>query len=111
MDYPSLGEFEELVLLSVAGLGQEAYAVAVQQRIEQQAGRPATMGAVYTALDRLEQKGYLDSWLGERTSRRGGRRKRFYRLTGAGKAAVTQTRLARERLWAGLDWKPTPGLG
>ena len=111
MSYPSLGDFEELVLLAVAGLGTEAYAVSIQQRIEQQAKRPATMGAVYTALDRLEQKGFLESWLGQATPKRGGRRKRFYRITNAGMAAVTTARQARERLWDGLDWNPAPGLG
>lgn len=111
MSYPSLGDFEELVLLAVGGLGREAYAVSIQQRIEQQGGRPATMGAVYTALDRLEQKGFLESWLGEATPQRGGRRKRYYRITNAGMAAVTTARQARERLWDGLDWNPAPGMG
>ena len=110
MSHPSLGEFEELVLLAVAGLGDDAYAVSIQQRIEQRADRTATMGAVYSALDRLEDKGYLASWLGEVTPQRGGRRKRFYRITNAGVDAVTAVRRARERLWDGLDWSPTPGF-
>jgi PadR family transcriptional regulator PadR len=105
-----LGEFEELVLLAVGGLGDEAYAVAVQQRIEQRTGRAATMGAVYTALDRLEEKGALASWLGEVTHERGGRRKRFYRITGTGTAALVAMRQARERLWEGLELKPSLGL-
>ena len=96
MSYPSLGDFEEMVLLAAAGLGSDAYAVSIQQRIEQQGRRAATMGAVYTALDRLEQKGFLESWLGESTAQRGGRRKRFYRITNAGIAAVTTARQARD---------------
>ena len=106
-----LGEFEELVLLAVGGLGEEAYAVPIQQEIEQRASRPATMGAVYAALDRLEGKACLRSWLGEPTSERGGRKKRYYRVTGAGRAALTGMRLARERMWEGIDWKPAPGAG
>lgn len=104
-----LGEFEELVLLAIAGLGAEAYAVTVQQRLEAVARRIATMGAVYTALDRLEQKGYVTSVLGEPTARRGGRRKRYYRLTGTGKAALRAAQQMRDRLREGLQ--PDLGLG
>lgn len=102
-----LGEFEELVLLAICGLGPEAYAVSIQERIEYKAKRAATMGAVYTALDRLEQKGFLESHLGEVTRQRGGRRKRFYRITGAGKSALMAMWEARERMWDGLDFKPS----
>lgn len=101
-----LGEFEELVLLAVAGLPDEAYAVPIQQRIEHRADRPTTMGAVYTALDRLEQKGYLASWLGHATPEPGGRRKRFYRLTADGAAALQAAREARARLWEDVDLTP-----
>jgi DNA-binding PadR family transcriptional regulator len=107
-----LGAFEELVLLAIWGLGaDDAYAVSVQQRIEQRADRPATMGAVYTALDRLEQKGLVSSWLGPVTPERGGKRKRLYRLTGTGEAAVYDVRRARERMWEGIDFKPGLDLG
>lgn len=106
----SLGAFEELVLLAVAGLGEAAYAVSVQQRIEARAERAATMGAVYTALERLEEKGALASWLGDVTHARGGRRKRFYRITGAGREALYEMRRARERMWEGLDPQPSLGL-
>ena len=92
-----LGEFEELVLLAVGGLGEEAYAVPIQQRIEERAGRAATMGAVYAALDRLEHKGFLASRLGEVTRQRGGKRKRFFEVTGVGLAAASAMRHARER--------------
>ena len=105
-----LGEFEELVLLAAIGLGDGAYAVPIQQRIEQRAGRTATMGAVYAALDRLEQKGYLTSRLGEVTRQRGGKRKRFYTVSGAGLAAVSAMRRSREHMWEGIDWQPSLGL-
>lgn len=104
-----MGEFEELVLLAVYALDKSAYAVSVQQRIEQVAQRKASMGAVYAALDRLEQKGFAESWLGKPTPQRGGRPKRFYRITGAGQAALQEMRLARERMWDGLDLNPKLG--
>lgn len=110
MEQRHLGEFEELVLLAVGGLGEEAYAVPIQQRIEERAGRAATMGAVYAALDRLEQKGLLVSSLGAVTRQRGGKRKRFYEVTGAGFAAAAATRNARERMWEGVEWQPSLGL-
>lgn len=109
MSHPSLGEFEELVLLAVCGLTEDAYAVSIQQRIEQRADRAVTMGAVYASLDRLEKKGFVTSYLGEVTQERGGRRKRFYDITGAGRVAVTTMRHARERMWEGLDFYPSPG--
>ena len=110
MKHLHLGEFEELVLLAVCGLGEAAYAVSIQQRIETRAGRAATMGAIYAALDRLEQKGFLASCLGAVTRQRGGKRKRFYEITGAGLAAVSAMRRTRERMWEGLEWHPSLGL-
>lgn len=101
-----MGELEELVLLAICGLGDEAYAVSIQQRIEDKASRSATMGAVYTALDRLEQKGYAESWLGAVTHERGGRRKRYFRVTGAGLEALRVAQDARERLREGLNLTP-----
>jgi len=101
-----LGEFEELVLLSVASLRDDAYAVSVQQLIEEEARRPASMGAVYSSLDRLEQKGFVRSDLGDVTHERGGRRKRYYRITGSGQKALLQTREARENLWKGVKLEP-----
>jgi len=101
-----LGEFEELILLGVAFLGADAYAVNIQQCVEENARRTASMGAVYTALDRLEEKGFLRSHLGEVTRQRGGRRKRFFDITGSGRAAVVNARQARDRMWAGLTTRP-----
>jgi PadR family transcriptional regulator PadR len=94
-----LGALEELTLLVVVGLGADAYGVAVQQRLERQAGRPLAIGAVYGALDRLERKGYLTSQFGEATPQRGGRRKRMFAATPAGVRALRHARRTRDRLW------------
>lgn len=94
-----LGELEELTLLIVVGLGPEAYGVAVQKRLERDAGRRIALGAVYGALDRLERKGYLISAVGEATAQRGGRRKRLFAPTPEGTRALKQARRTRERLW------------
>ncbi len=101
-----LGEFEELVLLSVCGLPEGAYALTIQQRLEDKAGRRTTLGGIYRALNRLEKKGYVRSWMGAVTHVRGGKRKRFYEATGAGTAAVVVARAAREQLWEDLTLKP-----
>ncbi|GAB5518057.1 MAG: hypothetical protein RhofKO_03080 [Rhodothermales bacterium] len=103
-----LGEFEELVLLAVAGLGAHAYSVQIQQHLEQRADRAAAMGALYTALGRLEKKGYVRSQMSEVTHRRGGKRKRVYCLTDTGAEALHAVRSRRDRLWA--DWQPNLGL-
>jgi len=105
----NIGSLEELVLLAVGSLGSEAYAVAVQQQIDDVSGRGPTMGAVYTSLDRLEQKGFLRSSLGKVTHKAGGRRKRYYRLTDSGAASLVDARTARESLWARLELGPTGG--
>lgn len=94
-----LGEFEELVLLIVAILFDQAYGVAIMHALEKHTGRPVKISAVHSALNRLEKKGYLTSWVGGATQQRGGRRKRFFEITHAGKAALLARRQMRERLW------------
>lgn len=94
-----LGELEELALLIVVGLGQDAYGVAVQRRLEREARRRLALGAVYAALDRLERKGYVTSAFGEATAARGGRRKRMFAATPAGLRELRSVRRTRERLW------------
>ena len=98
-----LGEFEELVLLAVCNLQPDAYGVSIQDTLRTQAQRPASVGAIYAALDRLQRKGFLGSEVGGATNERGGRRKRFYTVTNAGLEALTQSRAVRERLWRGLE--------
>jgi DNA-binding PadR family transcriptional regulator len=87
---PALGDFEQLVLLGVLRLGDEAYGAAIRQEIHGRSGRDISISAVYTTLDRLESKGLLRSWVGEPTAQRGGRRRKFYALRPAGEAALRQ---------------------
>lgn len=99
-----IGEFEELVLLAVYALAEDVYAVPVQERIETKTGRRATMGAVYAALERLEQKGMVTSWRGEVTRARGGKRKRLYRITAHGEQALYAAQQARQAMLGRLAW-------
>lgn len=94
-----LGEFEEVVLLAVAGLYPEAYSVAIAEELENQTGKTVTTGAVHAALQRMEKKGFLNSSMGEATAQRGGRRKRLFELTVAGSSILHQVRTVRENLW------------
>jgi DNA-binding PadR family transcriptional regulator len=94
-----LAGFEELVLLAVASLGDAAYGVTVQERLEAETRTPVSIGAVYAVLDRLERKGYVRSALGAATAERGGRRKRFFRPTAAGAAALREMDRIRSSLW------------
>jgi len=94
-----LREFEELVLLSVLIAAPEAYGSSLQQILAREAGRDVSLGAIYTALDRLAQKGLVISQLGDPTPVRGGRRKRHYELTGEGLEHVREARRIRERMW------------
>ena len=91
-----LGEFEELVLLCVWNLDGEATAVPIKESLESQASRSVSLGAIYAALDRLSRKGFVDSWIGGAEPIRGGRSKRFYRVTASAKsrAASADTRTA-----------------
>ncbi len=88
---PPLGDLEQLVLLAVLRLGREAYGIAVQQEIVERGGRDVALGAVYSALSRLEQKGLVLTTIGPPTPVRGGRRKKLYRVSGAGREALRET--------------------
>lgn len=94
-----IGEFEELVLLTIAALLGDAYSVAICDEIERHTGRKTKLGVVHSVLNRLEEKDFLKSKLGEATKMRGGKRKRFYQLTIPGKAALVRARNSREELW------------
>lgn len=94
-----LGEFEEIVMLTVGVLYGEAYGVSVKKEIEERLNRKVSVGALQSALKRLEDKGYLDSKEGESTSERGGRPKRYFSLTASGKKAMAATRETRNELW------------
>ena len=97
-----LGELEQVVLLAVMRVGEEAYGVPVLHEIERETGRELALAAVYKTLARLEDKGYLASREGEPTPVRGGRRKRYYAVTGTGRAALRESLGALRRLTRGL---------
>ncbi len=96
----NLGEFEELVLLTVAALLGEAYSVAICDEMERHAGRQVKLGVVHAVLNRLEEKGLVKSRLGEATKIRGGKRKRLYTVTVPGKAALVRAKEMRDQLWS-----------
>lgn len=96
----NLGEFEEVVLLTIAGLMEEAYSVAICDEIERITERKVKLSVVHAVLNRLEKKGFVKSHLGEPTKARGGRRKRFFTVTHAGKVALTKIRAQRDQLWS-----------
>lgn len=98
-----LGEFEQIVLLAVAHLGEKGYGVTIRREIEARARRDVSVGAVYATLSRLEEKGLLTSWEGEPESRRGGRARRHYRLEPAGVRALRAARGMMDRMWEGVD--------
>lgn len=98
-----LGQTEQLILLALARLGDEAYGVTVRQEIEARAGHPVSIAAVYAALERLERSGLAVGTLSDPTPERGGRAKRFYRLTRDGAGALEQTREAMQAMWDGVD--------
>ena len=94
----TLGEFEEIVLLTVALL-DESYGFAITKEIKSVTGRTVNMRAIHTTLYRLEEKGFLASELGGATKQRGGRRKRLFRITNAGQIAITESKNIRMQLW------------
>ncbi len=101
-----LGTFEQMVLLAVAGLGEDAYGRAVYRELDEglSGSRKVSAGAMYTTLDRLEGKGLVTSRLEGGTPDRAGRARRFYRVTAAGAGALTETRQALQRMWKGKTW-------
>jgi DNA-binding PadR family transcriptional regulator len=94
-----LGEFEELVLLTIASLVNSAYSVAICDELSKHAGRTAKLGVVHAVLNRLEEKALVKSELGEPSPTRGGKRKRLYTLTSAGKASLLRAKEIRDTLW------------
>jgi DNA-binding PadR family transcriptional regulator len=102
-----LGEFEEFTLLAVRALGDRTYAVPVQQYVEESTGRNVSLGAVYAALARLEDKGFVRSVIGEATARRGGKAKRLFVVTALGLRTAHDLHSARERIWRAIgDTQP-----
>lgn len=98
-----LGEFEQIVLLAVLRLGENAYGVPVRQEIEKRTGRSLTVGALYRTLDRLENKCYVASWFGDPVPERGGRSKRYFRVEPLGIRALRQSRQELAAMWDGVE--------
>jgi DNA-binding PadR family transcriptional regulator len=97
-----LTDFELMIMLAILRVRDEAYGVPIAREIEMTAGRTVTLGAVYLALDRLQENGLVVSELGEATAERGGRAKRFFRVTAKGLRAVRDTQRALIALWKGI---------
>ena len=97
-----LGEFEEVVMLTVGVLYDKAYGVAIKKEIESRLRRSVSVGALQSALARLEQKGYLKSYEGEASEERAGRPKKFFQITAYGRKAIECTRKTREELWSDI---------
>jgi PadR family transcriptional regulator, regulatory protein PadR len=96
----NLGEFEELVLLTVGILNKEAYSIAISNEIHRITNRNVNFALVHSALNRLEEKGYVDSKLGGATKERGGRSKRLFTISNAGKKALLRAKEQRDELWS-----------
>ncbi|HEY7443707.1 MAG TPA: PadR family transcriptional regulator [Vicinamibacterales bacterium] len=110
------GQFEQLVLTAVLTLGENAYGVSIYKKVKELAApRSVSLGAVYVTLDRMEDKGYVTSWLSDPTPERGGRSKRQYRLKAAGEKALQESAVAARRIWDvvsdawGPDWSQAWG--
>lgn len=97
-----LGSLEIMVFLALIRLGEDAYGVTISREIEERGGREVALGSVYAALERLEEKGLISSALGEPTPERGGRAKKFFRVTGKGLRELRETRQTLKNLWQGI---------
>ncbi len=102
----AINEMEQLILLALVRLGDDAYGVTVREEIEARAGRAVSIAAVYAALDRLEKRGFVESWVSAPTSVRGGRAKKHFRVTAEGAAAVRGARHRLDEMWQGLELHP-----
>jgi len=100
-----LGSFEQLLLLALLRLGEDAYGVPIRDEIEERTGRVISPGAIYTALDRLETRGLVRSRLGDPTPERGGKRRRHYRLTAKGSTALADAHTGLAEMTRGLEPK------
>ena len=99
---PRAAEFEQLVLLAILHLGENAYGMTIRREIEDRTERRTSLGAVYTTLDRLEKKGYVRSWTGSPAPQRGGRSKRLFKVQPLGKAALRNSAAILAAMTAGL---------
>jgi len=98
----AISNFELMVLLALIRLGDEAYGVPISLEIEKHSGHDVALGSVYAALERLQGRGFVSSSVGEPTPERGGRAKKYFRITGKGMKVVQETQRTLMRLWKGL---------
>ncbi len=98
-----LGEFEHIVLLTLVRLGDAAYGMSVRASIHDLINRDISIGAIYTTLERLQNKGFVKSRMGEATATRGGRAKKYFAVTGSGRKALKGVRTNLEVLWQGIQ--------
>lgn len=102
MKSTQLGEFEELVLLIIGSLGEDAYSISIKKALQEHTKRSPSIGALHSALNRLSEKGFINSHEGGATNARGGRRKRFYQITSTGRAALDYSFELRSSLYNSL---------
>src|SRR5713101_8148672 len=102
MSREALGNFELMVMLAVLRIGQNAYGVPVARELEETTSRDVLLGSVYAALDRLETKGLVSSSIGEPTAERGGRAKKYFKVTAKGLREVRDTQRTLVKLWKGV---------
>lgn len=97
-----LGEFEQFILLAIIKLGDQAYGSSMRQLLAEAINRDVSIGALYTTLERMEKKGLVSSRMGEATAKRGGRAKKYFAVTGAGRTALNRSRQALQQMWDGV---------
>ncbi|NVK24974.1 MAG: helix-turn-helix transcriptional regulator [Gammaproteobacteria bacterium] len=97
-----LGEFEQFILLAILKLGDNAYGSSIRQLLSDTIERDVTIGALYTTLDRLEKKGLLESRMGEATAERGGRAKKYFKVSAQGQSALRRSKQALNSMWQGV---------
>lgn len=97
-----LSSHDEMLLLAILSLGDNAYGLTIRREVSRAAGKDWSIGAIYDPLNRLEEKGYVESALTEPTAERGGRSKRVFRLTSRGKKALREQKAVRDNLWKNI---------
>ena len=98
----AISNFELMVMLALIRIGDEAYGVPISLEIEEHSGHEVAFGSVYAALDRLQNRGFVTSTVGEPTAERGGRARKYFRMTGKGMKVVQETQQTLMRLWKGM---------
>lgn len=106
----SLGDFEKATLLAIVHLKENAYGVTIGQEIKSRTGKEPSIAAIYTTLERLEKKGFISSREGPPTATRGGRSKRFYKVSGRGKKALIEAKETLDKMWIGVSLSREPAI-